>query len=398
MIDIETAMADTPGCTEDHVFLDSAGSSLPPRQVTETVIDHLRREAEIGGYRAAQEKTEELASGYSVFAQILGCDPEEIAFTDSATRSWLSVFQAVPLAKGDRILITEIEYAGNAIPIIRRANSVGASVEIVPSLPSGEVSLPALRELLDERVKLVSLVHAPTNGGLLTSVREATEAAHEVGAYVLLDACQSVGQAPCRADELGVDFITGTGRKWVRGPRGTGFLYARRSALPHLVKDNVDLRGGAWSAPGRATVREDAKVFELWENAVADRLGLVAAGRYILDLGVSGIRSAVQNVSGRLRRGLAEIEGVRIHDLGEHHSGIVSFSVEGVPAPEVAELLRRRNVTVVVSRSPSTLIDMSRRGLEEIVRASPHYFVSPAQVDTTLELVQGIRDGKVTTG
>ena len=394
MIDFTSAASDTPGCAGGQVFLDSAGSSLPPRPVLDTVVEHLRREAEVGGYRAAQERAEELEEGYGVFAQVLGCSPEEIAFSDSATRSWLTAFQAVPLAEGDRVLITEIEYAGNAIPILRRAQAVGASVEVVPSTADGEVDLPALRALLDERVKLVSLVHAPTNGGLLTSVQEAAEAAHEVGALVLLDACQSVGQVPCRADELGVDFITGTGRKWVRGPRGTGFLYVKRSVLETLVKENVDLRGGSWVDRDRVRLREDAKVFELWEYGVADRLGLVTAGRYMLGLGIPQIGSAVQGVSERLRHGLAGIEGVRVHDLGERRSGIVTFSLEGVPAPEVVELLRRADVTTTVSRRPSTLIDMSRRGLEEIVRASPHYFVSPEQIDRTLESVQDLRGGR----
>ena len=394
MIDFTSAASDTPGCAGGQVFLDSAGSSLPPRPVLDTVIGHLRREAEVGGYRAARERSEELEDGYSVFADILGCSPEEVAFTDSATRSWLSAFQAVPLSKGDRVLITEIEYAGNAIPILRRAESLGASVEVVPSSTSGGVSLPSLRELLDERVKLVSLVHAPTNGGLLTSAWEATDAAHEVGALVLLDACQSVGQVDCRADELGVDFITGTGRKWVRGPRGTGFLYVKRAVLETLIRENVDLRGGSWAAWDRVALREDAKVFELWEYSVADRLGLVAAGRYMQELEIPRIRSAVQRISERLRDGLARIDGVRVHDLGDQRSGIVTFSVEGVPAPETVELLGQRNITTTVSRRPSTLIDMSRRGLEEIVRASPHYFVSPEQVDTTLEAVQDIRNGR----
>ncbi len=399
MIDVASAASDTPGCQGDHIFLDSAGSSLPPRQVVDAVVDHLRREAEVGGYRAAQEKAEEVESGYSVFADRLGCAPEEIAFSDSATRSWLSAFQAIPLREGDRILITEIEYAGNAIPILRRAESVGASVDIVPSLPSGDVSLSALHELLDERVRLLSLVHAPTNGGLLTSsVRKAAEAAHQVGAYVLLDACQSIGQVPCRADDLGVDFMTGTGRKWVRGPRGTGFLYAKRSALHDLIRDNVDLRGGWWIAPDRVALRDDARSFELWEHSVADRLGLVAAGRYIRELGMREIHSAVQNISGRLRDGLSRIRGVQVHDLGQRRSGIVSFGVEGIPASEVVDLLRRRNVTVTVSRAPSTLIDMSRRGLEEVVRASPHYFVAPEQVDTTVEFVQDVLNGRAPAG
>ena len=162
--------------------------------------------------------------------------------------------------------------------------------------------------------------------------------------------------------------------------------------------DKVDHRVLWVIAPDRVALRDDARSFELWEHSVADRLGLVAAGRYIRELGMREIHSAVQNISGRLRDGLSRIRGVQVHDLGQRRSGIVSFGVEGIPASEVVDLLRRRNVTVTVSRAPSTLIDMSRRGLEEVVRASPHYFVAPEQVDTTVEFVQDILDGKTPAG
>ncbi|GAB3213364.1 aminotransferase class V-fold PLP-dependent enzyme [Marinactinospora thermotolerans] len=393
MIDPERAAADTPGCRGEGVFLDSAGSSLPPSVVLDTVIGHLRREAQIGGYRAAHERGEELEAGYEVFADLLGCAPEEIAFTDSATRSWLSIFGAVPLAAGDRILLTEAEYAGNAIPILRRAEAVGAEVRVVPSSETGDISIDALADLLDERTRLVSLVHAPTNGGLLASVREAAALARDAGAYVLLDACQSVGQVQVRADELDVDFITGTGRKWLRGPRGTGFLYARREVLAGLASDGVDLRGGSWVERGRTEVREDARRFELWEFSIADRLGLIAAARYLLDLGVAEVEAAVQAVSARLREGLASVDGVEVRDLGPRRSGIVSFTVEGMPAPRVVELLAERGVTVTVSRRPSTRIDMERRGLTEVVRASPHYFVSPGEVDAAVAAVAEVAAG-----
>ncbi|MFB8770127.1 aminotransferase class V-fold PLP-dependent enzyme [Nocardiopsis alba] len=392
-IDPETTALDTPGCRNGQVFLDSAGSSLAPARVADTVVDHLRRETEIGGYRAAAEREEDLEAGYSVFAELLGCAPEEIAFTDSATRSWFAAFRSIPLKENDRILITEVEYGGNAVAMLRRAEAVGASVEVVPSDPSGEVSPTALRELLDERVRFVSLVHAPTNGGLLNPVREVVDAAHDAGALVLLDGCQSVGQISCRADETGADFIAGTGRKWLRGPRGTGFLYARRSILDDLILDEIDHHGGEWTAPDRTRARDDAKVFELWESSIADRLGLIEAARYALELGVPEIREAVRGISGRLREGLARIEGVRVHDLGVRHSGIVTFDVEGVPAPEVVAALARADVTVTVSREASTRIDMERRGLTEIVRASPHYFVTPQRVDRALELVEGIVRG-----
>ncbi|MFD9737428.1 aminotransferase class V-fold PLP-dependent enzyme [Umezawaea sp. NPDC059074] len=380
---------DTPAAL-DQVFLDSAGSSLPPTPVLDVQLDHLRREAEVGGYRAAAERADDLEAGYGVLAELLGADADEIAFSDSATRSWLGAFDAVPLAEGDRVLITEVEYAGNAVPLLRRAEETGATIETVPSDAHGQVDVAALRELLDERVRLVSVVHVPTNGGLVNPVAEIAAAAHEVGALVLLDACQSIGQFPVGLRDLGVDMLSGTGRKWLRGPRGTGVLAVRREVLPLLRPRLVDLRSGEWTSPTTYALREDARVFELWESSVAARLGLVEAARYALGVGLDTIAAEVGDRAKRLRAGLADLPGVRVRDLGERQCGLVTFTVDGVAAPEVRDRLAEVGVTVTASFVSSTRIDMAKRGLDEVVRASPHYFVSPEQVDQAVAAVSRI--------
>jgi cysteine desulfurase / selenocysteine lyase len=384
MIDLDAIRADTPGNTRG-VFLDSAGSSLPPVAVLDEVINHLCREAEVGGYRAAAERDDDLSAGYEALASLLGCEPDEVAFTDSATRSWLAVFDAIPLSPGDRILCTEAEYAGNAIPLLRRASEAGASVEPIPSNAAGEVDVDALRSLLDDRVRLVSLVHVPTNGGLVNPVNPVVEAAHSVDALVMLDACQSAGQVPLAG--LNADIITGTGRKWLRGPRGTGFLMVRRAVLPRLRPRQVDLHSAEWVGPASYELRTDARVFELWESSVADRLGLIAAVKYALSLGIDDIAESVRDRGDHLRAGLAELPGVTVHDLGTQRCGLVTFSVAGVPAAEIRDRLRDKNITVTVSGVTSTRYDMERRGLDEIVRASPHYFVTPNQLDEAVAAV-----------
>ncbi len=384
MIDVDRVRADTPG-SHRGVFLDSAGSSLPPVQVLDEVVNHLRREAEVGGYRAAEERAEDLEAGYGVLARALGCEPDEVAFTDSATRSWLTVFDAIPLGPGDRVLSTEAEYGGNAVPLLRRAAEVGATVEPVPSDATGAVDVDALRSMLDERVRLVSLVHVPTNGGLVNPAEEVIAAARATDAIVLLDACQSVGQVDLSG--LDADIVTGTGRKWLRGPRGTGFSVVRKRIRDRLVPRQVDLHSGTWEAPDRFSLRSDGRVFELWETGVADRLGLIAAVRYALDLGLAEIESAVVARAEYLRQGLAAVSGVTVHDLGTRRCGLVTFTVDGVAAAEVRDRLRDQHITVTVSGTTSTQYDMTRRGLDVIVRASPHYFITEGQLDEAVAAV-----------
>ncbi|MGN7134372.1 aminotransferase class V-fold PLP-dependent enzyme [Rhodococcoides corynebacterioides] len=390
-----TARAETPGAARG-VFLDSAGSSLPPRAVTDTVVDHLRREAEIGGYAAAAERADELAAVRASVGRLLGAPAHTVALSDSATRAWCDVFYAVPLAPGDRILLSPVEYATGAIAALQRARATGAVVERMPADDTGAIDVAALHRVLDDRVKLVSLVHAPTNSGLVNPVREVVDAAHGVGALVLLDACQSVGQIDLDVRELGVDALSATGRKWLRGPRGTGMLYVAEHLLATLEPRSLDLHSAAWTGPASYEIADDARRFETWEHDVAARLGLGVAADGILALGPRAVEAAVRERADHLRGALGELDRVTIRDPrpGEHGtalSGIVTFTVDGVDPHAVKARLAEQDVTVTVSPRSSTLFDMTARGLDAVVRASPHCFLTVDQLDAAVSAVAGLR-------
>ncbi|MEV0297318.1 aminotransferase class V-fold PLP-dependent enzyme [Nocardia sp. NPDC050710] len=392
MLDVDRVRADTPGydSLSGMVFLDSAGSSLPPRIVLDTVIDHLRREAEVGGYRAANERLDDLAGVKTAIGTLINAAPSSIALSDSATRSWADFFYSVPLAPGDRVLISGSDYASNAIAAIQRARAVGARVERIPSDGSGQLDLDAMAELVDERVKLVSVLHVPTNGGLVNPAAEATRIAHSVGALVLLDACQSAGQIPLDVAELGVDALSVTGRKWLRGPRGTGFLYLRPELAMSMQPQRLDLHSAEWTGPDEFRLAPDASRFEFWECDVAARLGLGAAVRYLLDLGPEEVYAAIAARAEYLRKALPELPGVTVRDLGIRHSGIVSFTVDGIDPLVIRERLAAQDITVTVSHASSTLLDMTDRGLASVVRASPHCFVDYDELDRFVAAVAAL--------
>ncbi|MGA9871423.1 MAG: aminotransferase class V-fold PLP-dependent enzyme [Rhodococcus sp. (in: high G+C Gram-positive bacteria)] len=388
MLDLDRIRRDTPAA-ETAVFLDSAGSSLPPTPVVETAIAHLRREAVVGGYRAANERMADLAAVKDSIATLIGARTSEIALSDSATRSWSDFFYSVPLREGDRILLCEVEYASNAIAALQRAAAVGAVVEFVPSDPAGLIDLTALESMLDDRVRIVSLVHAPTNGGLINPAREVVELAHRHGALVLLDACQSIGQMRVDVTELGVDALSATGRKWLRGPRGTGFLYLRGELAETLEPPALDLHSAQWVGEREFRLAPDATRFEFWECDVAARLALGTAVDYLLELGIDNVGDAVRDRAEYLRTELREIDGVTVHDLGDRKSGIVSFGIDGREPTDVRDALAAEGVTVTVSHRGSTLVDMNQRGLDAVVRASPHYFVTFEQLDEMVAALAG---------
>ncbi|MFC6014136.1 aminotransferase class V-fold PLP-dependent enzyme [Nocardia lasii] len=381
MKDLSMIRADTAGLADGRIFLDSAGSSLPPAIVVDTMIAHLRREAEIGGYQAANERLDDLDAVKTSIATLIGATPDTIALSDSASRSWADFAYSVPLRPGDRILISGADYASNAIGALQRAKATGAVVERIPSDDTGRLDTDALAAMLDERVRLVSLQHAPTNGGLVNPIAEATRIAHRVGALVLLDACQSTGQLPIDVTALGVDAMSSTGRKWLRGPRGTGFLYVRRELAQTMEPARLDLHSAEWVGPQEYRLAPDASRFEFWECGVAARLGLGAAVDYLLDQGPDEVYAAVADRAAYLRKTLPEIPGVTVRDLGTEHSGIVSFTVDGHDPEQLRDRLAEHAITVTVSHASSTLLDMTDRTLPAVLRASPHYFVDHHDLD-----------------
>lgn len=392
---LDTVLAETPAAARG-VFLDSAGSSLPPRVVTDTVVDHLRREAEIGGYAAAAERADDLLAVRASVGRLLGAPAHTIALSDSATRAWCDVFYAVPLAPGDRILLSPVEYATGAVAALQRARATGAVVEQLPADHTGAIDVAALGRVLDERVKLVSLVHAPTNSGLINPVREVVDAAHAVGALVLLDACQSVGQVDLDVRELGVDALSATGRKWLRGPRGTGMLYVAEHLLAGLEPRSLDLHSATWTGPTSYEIVDDARRFETWEHDVAARLGLGAAADHLLALGPDVVEAAVRDRAHHLRAELDALPRVTVQDAGFRSpgtrlSGIVTFTVDGVDPYAVKSRLAEQGVTVTVSPRSSTLLDMTARGLNAVVRASPHCFLRTDQLDAAVSAVAALR-------
>jgi selenocysteine lyase/cysteine desulfurase len=378
MIDTSVEQALTPG-SQHQVFLDSAGSSLAPQSVVDAVVAHVRREAEIGGYRAAEERAADLAELPVLVGQLINAGPDLLAFTDSATRAWTQFVTALPTEPGDRILICGNEYASNAIALLQRARRDGVLIEVVPTNADGDPDLGALASMLDERVRLVSLVHVATNSGHVTKVREVVDLAHAVGALVLLDACQSAGQLAIDVQALGVDALSATGRKWLRAPRGTGFLYVRREVLTDLEPAAADMRGATWTAAHDYELRPDATRFELWESDVAGRLGLKAA-----------VETVIRHRAAALRARLAELPGVQVCDIGTDLGGIVTFTVAGCSPERVRDTLLDQQITVSVSAAASTRLDMTARGLESVVRASPHYFVSDSQLEQAVAAVAGL--------
>jgi len=391
-IDIQRVRKDTPGC-EQVVHLNNAGASLMPRQVLDEVVGFLNLEALTGGYEAAEQREAQIARVYESIAALLGCGADEIAVVENATRAWDMAFYAVPFQPGDRILTAMAEYGSNYIAFLQVARQKGVRIDVIPNDEAGQVSVEALKGMLDERVRLIAITHVPTNGGLVNPAAEIGKIARDANILYLLDACQSVGQMPIDVQTTGCDILSGTGRKYLRGPRGTGFLYVRRDWIERLEPPLLDLHAAVWTARDEYVVRKDARRFENWETNYAGKVGLGAAVDYALSLGLDPIWERVSSLGAYMRSCLGAIPGGTLHDLGRVKCGIVSFTVAGIDAETVRKRLLEHKINVSTSPVESTRLDMDERGLTRLVRASVHYFNTGQEIDHFCRVVEQILAG-----
>jgi selenocysteine lyase/cysteine desulfurase len=298
---------------------------------------------------------------------------------ENATRAWDMAFYALRFDAGDRILCARAEYESNVIAFLQVAQRTGARVEYVPNDEHGQVSLDALREAIDERVKLIAITHVPSNGGLVNPVEEIGAIARAAGITYLVDGCQALGQLPIDVERIGCDMFS-----------ATGLLYVRRELIGDLEPPLLDLHAARWVADDRYEIRPDAKRFENWEQYVAGKLGLGAAARYAREWGLEAIAERVGALAARLREGLGGVEGANVHDLGLRKCGIVSLTVDGLTSTEVKDALAERAINVSVNPRHYTLFDMEARGLPDLVRASVHYYNSEDEVDRLVDAVAAI--------
>jgi selenocysteine lyase/cysteine desulfurase len=387
--------AGTKGCS-NVIHLNNAGAGLMPDIVTETLLKHLQLESEIGGYEAAALRADAVAGFYVQAAKLLNCQPGNIAFGSSATDTYTRALSSIPFRSDDIILTDNDDYISNQIQFLSCRKRFGIRIERIKDAPGGGVDLHDLETKLHRlQPRLLAITHIPTNSGLVQPVDAIADIyAHyirgqEGKTWYILDACQSAGQMRLDVERLKCDFLSVTARKFLRGPRGTGFLYVSDKALQQGLEPLfIDMRGAEWVGKDEYKPRADAMRFEDWEFAYALVLGTAAAIEYCLHIGEDRIQQRVRTLAGRMRSALAGLDKLRVLDRGPELGGLVTFTVEGGDPDHLVNELSRRKINVVPSFRRFAVIDFDEKGVEWAIRASPHYYNEEWEIDALVAAVK----------
>jgi selenocysteine lyase/cysteine desulfurase len=390
-IDVEAERGGTPGCaTVCH--LNNAGAALPAAATLATMVDHLHLESERGGYEAAVSVADRLEAVRRSAARLLGAGPDEVVLTGSDTQGWTKALWGLALgggiAAGQVLLADRLAYDSHYLGLMQVAELTGATIDVVPSTDDGTLSPEALAGLLEPgRAALVALTHVGTHRGLVNPVVEGGMLCRRAGVPYFLDACQSVGQLPVDVAEIGCDVATATGRKWLRGPRGTGLLYVRTELAERMAPPGIGWSAALWEDAGHYRLRPGPERFVEFEIPVAAHLALGTAVDHALALGLVAIAERVGRLAERLRADLSDLAGVAVHDGGRQRSGIVTFTVEGVVPTAVVEGAAAAGINVSASDASMYRLDLGATNPLSRVRASPHYYNTEEELSRLVEVV-----------
>ncbi|MEO3403920.1 aminotransferase class V-fold PLP-dependent enzyme [Mucilaginibacter sp. CAU 1740] len=387
--EIQQIRAETRG-TAKTIHFNNAGSSLPPDVVVDTVTDYIYYEALNGGYETEYTYREELDNTYSLIAKLINSRKDEVAIVENASIGWWLAFNGINFKPGDEIITCEMEYVSNLIGLLHAQKTLGVEFKVIPNDENGNFQLDKFEAAIGPKTKLIAVTHVPSSAGGMIPVIEIGKIARKHNILYLLDACQSVGHVPLDVQQIGCDMLAVTGRKYLRAPRGTGFLFVRKEVQDKLKLFFLDGFTTQWVTETDFKSRDDARRFEVYEKSRALTLGLGKAVEYALNIGVDRIWQRVQYLAGLLREKLNAIEGITVHDFGNQLCGIVTFSVEGLAAVDVKNKLAEKHINVSVAKAVSTLIYMNKNHLGDIVRASVHYYNTEEEIEVLCEVLRGL--------
>ncbi len=388
MFNIHQIRQETPA-SQHLIHFNNAGASLNPQPVIQKIKDYLDEEAQVGGYELARIRANDIHTFYTETARLLNAEVRNIAFATSCTEAYSKALASIPFKKGDIILTSDDDYASNQLCFLSLQTRVGVKILRAKNLANGDIDVADIEHIIKtQHPSVVAITHIPTSSGKVQPVAAIGQLCRQHDIWYLVDACQSIGQMPVDVQAIGCDFLTATGRKFLRAPRGTGFLYVSDKALDAgLAPLFFDNHSATWTGANEYEVQASAQRFELYERSIANMLGITEAVRYANALGLDNIYAYNQDLIQYFRKKMINTEGVKLYDEGSHLCNILTFRIKDLSLETIQKALNNAKVNYSVVLKKMAQIDFAHKGIDWALRFSPHYYNTKEEVDKAVEVI-----------
>lgn len=376
-------------------YFNNAGAGIMSETTLNTVVNHMKLEMGVGAYKAAIMRSEDILNFYKSSAKLLnaGCK-EEIAFIDSASRGWNLVMYGLNITNKDTIVTLESEYGTNLLTIYDIAKLTGCSVNIVKCKSDGSVNLNLVEKAFETGGTVLAVSHVAAQGSIVNPVVELGKIAKKYSAIYIVDGCQAVGQLKVDIQEIDCHAYMVAGRKWLRGPRGTGILYVRNDApirTPQIDLASADL---VFNNIGEVTdvhIRKDAKQFELWEKSISSLLGLTNAINEYLDFGIDKAFKEIVLKANKIRSCINNNSNLVLVGNKNAAVGNIGFYLRN-PIQEqcVKELFDNNGFVISCMCDWDCPMFFPKTGVQYIFRITPHYYTNDEDIQDICKLLTNL--------
>lgn len=376
-------------------YFNNAGAGIMSENTMNTIIEHMKLEMRIGAYKAAILRSEDVMDFYISSAKLLNAScKEEIAFIDSASRGWNLVMYGLRITENDVIVTLESEYGTNLLTIYDIAQKTGCSVKVVKCNSEGDVSIDAVDRALAGGGTILAISHVAAQGSIVNPVIELGKIAQKYGAIYIVDGCQAIGQMIVDVQKIGCHAYMAAGRKWLRGPRGTGILYVRTNAPIRTTQIDLASANLVFDKDKNVVdvhIRKDAKQFELWEKSTASLLGLTNAIKEHLDYGVDRAANDIVSKAKIIRNYISCNPNLVLVGSQDASVGTASFYVrDPVQENRVKELFDNNGFIISYMCDWDCPIFFPSNGVQYIFRLTPHYYTSNEDIEALCALVKSL--------
>lgn len=377
----------------DYMYFNNAGAGLMSKGTYETLTNHMEIEMNVGAYKAAAIKSDAVNNFYLLAAKLLNAgSKDEIAFIDSASRGWNLIIYGLDIKESDVIVTLSSEYGTNLLTIYDIAKRTHCGIKVIQCDNEGNFSLDDVDQALQSGGTILAVSHVAAQGSIVNPVVELGILAQKYDAIYIVDGCQAVGQIKVDVQQINCCAYVTAGRKWLRGPRGTGILYVRRNApirTPQIDLASADLVFDELGTVVDVKVRDDAKQFELWEKSTSSLLGLANAIQEYMDYGIDTAEQEICAKANYIRSFVVSNQHLALVGSENSSTGVVGFYIKD-PKQEkkVKELIEKENFIISYVCDWDCPTFFPQNGVQYIFRISPHYYTSNDDIQAICNLIQ----------